>query len=375
MIDSVVFYLDNDQFELKPENKLEGKKTHQGRGFKINSEYCDDYIKALKKRGIYCFSINKAVKTNPVIGTREMLEIQVSLPKLLYGTNLFEVDSEDLDKIYQALLFRLDDLGITTTKEQLQKAIIKRVDYSKVIKMSERFGYANWVVEKLAKFDYKPSSDYNFHKFNDGNHGRSIKFWNKTQALALYDIMGNILSNGFTKTENTIIQGYKDGKIKRTAFRIEFSLERKDSFESVIRRRLKTEKRRDFYLEDVFKEDLAKQVLLDVFNIVFNNSALGLITLSEMEDNILRAYLDNSGLSVKKQEKLYYWVRMATNFGISGTWEQVKLKYRGGSIASCKKEIALILAELPKADGTLPNLIQFLREELEKFEIIKWKKL
>ena len=94
-----------------------------------------------------------------------------------------------------------------------------------------------------------------------------------------------------------------------------------------------------------------------------------------MKDNVLRAYLDSSGLGVKKQEKLYYWVRMTTEFGISGAWEQIKLKYSGGSIASCKKEIALILAELPKIDDTLPNLIQFLREELEKFEIIKWKKL
>jgi len=93
-----------------------------------------------------------------------------------------------------------------------------------------------------------------------------------------------------------------------------------------------------------------------------------------MEENVLRAYLDRSGLSIKKQEKLYYWVRMTTNFGISGTWEQIKVKYSGGSIATCKKEIALILTELPKIDGTLPNLVQFLREELEKFEIIKPKR-
>ena len=65
---------------------------------------------------------------------------------------------------------------------------------------------------------------------------------------------------------------------------------------------------------------------------------------------------------------------MATNFGISGTWEQIKLKYSGGSVATCKKQIALILAELPKIDGNLPNLIQFLRAELERFEIIKPKK-
>lgn len=375
MWDSVVFNLNSEQFELKPDNKLDGKKTHQGRGFTINSDYCEAYKKILKKQGIYCPSITKATKTNSTSGTKEVLEIQASLPKILYGSNLFEIDSEDLDKIYNALLIRLNELGIITTKEQLQKAVIKRVDFSKIIKIPERLGEANWIVEKLSKFDYKPSSAYNFNKYNDGNSGRSIKFWNSTQGLVIYDIIGNILSNGYTKTEMTIIKGFKEKDIKRSALRIELSLERKDSFESVVRNRLKNiDKKRDFFFEDIFKESLAKDILLDAFNKVFNNFALGLITLSEMEDNTLRAHLDSSGITVKKQEKLYYWVRMSTNFGIGGTWEQIKLKYSGGSVGSCKKEIALILTELPKVDGTLPNLIQFLREELEKFEIIKLKK-
>jgi len=375
MIDSVSFYLNSDQFEMRPNNKLDGKKNQQGRGFTINSEYCEGYVKNLKKQRIYCPSITKAIKTNKITGTKEVLEIQVSLPKLIYGSNLFEVDSEDLDKIYSALLYRLNDLGITTTKEHLQKAIIKRADFSKIIKLPEIYGEANYIVEKLAKFDYKPSSDYNLNKYNDDNHGRSIKFWNTTQGLVIYDVIGNILSHGFTKTELTINKGFREGSVKRTALRIELSLEKKKSFEAVVWRRLKdTEKKKNFYLEDIFKEGLSRKILLDAFNKVFNKSALGLLTLSEMKDNILRAYLDNAGISVKKQEKLYYWVGMATNFGISGTWEQIKLKYSGGSVATCKNQIATTLTELPKIDGTLPNLIQFLRAELEKFESIKPKK-
>jgi len=375
MIDSVVLNLYDDQFELRQNNKLDGKKNQQGRGFTISSEYCEKYIKDLKKQGIYCPSITKAIKTNPAIGARRTLEIQVSLPKLIYGSNLFEVDSEDLNKIYDALLSRLDDLGIITTKEQLKQAVIRRVDFSKVVKLPEYLGTADKVVEDISKFNYKSSSDYNFHKYYNGDHGRCVKFWNSTQGYVIYDIIGNILSNGFTKTEITINEGYRAGKVKRTALRLELSLERKDSFEAVVRSKAGyIEKKRDFYLEDIFDESLARKILLDVFNKVFSDLAFGLLSFSEMEDNTLRAYLDNAGLSVKKQEKLYYWVRMATNFGIGGVWEQIKLRYSGGSVASCKKEIALILAELPKIDGNLPNLVQFLRGELERFEIIKPKR-
>ena len=64
-----------------------------------------------------------------------------------------------------------------------------------------------------------------------------------------------------------------------------------------------------------------------------------MITLSQMEDNKLRVYLESSGLSQVKQEKLYYWVRMATNFGVAGTWEQLKLKHKGGSVDRRKKRL------------------------------------
>lgn len=374
MIDSVVFVLNSDQFELRPDNKLDGNKNQQGRGFAINSEYCSEYIKKLSKDGIYCPSITKANKYNSMNGTREVLEIQVSLPKLIYGSNLFEINSEDLDKIYSALIFRLNDLGITTTKEYLQKTIIRRADFSKIIKLPDYLGTADKVVEDISKFDYKPSSDYNFHKYYYGNSGRSIKFWNNTQGYVIYDIIGNILANGFIKTEQTIIKGYNDGQIKRTALRFELALETKSSFDAVIRRRIKnTEKKRDFYLEDILKEDLARDILLDIFDKVFSNLAIGLLTLSEMKDNRLRAYLDSSGLNIRKQEKLYFWASLTTSFGYNGFKEQVKLKHKGGSVDRCKKEIALILAELGEMNGSLPNLIIFLRQELEKFEIIKPK--
>lgn len=371
MMDSVLLQLNNEQFELKPDNKLDGRKTRQGKGFTINSNFCESYKKDLKKQGIYCPDINKATK---IVGSerKEVLEIQTSLPKQIYGTNAFEVSSFDAEKFYKKLLFRLDDLGVSTSENELRHTPLRRVDFSKIIILPAYLGEVNRAIYALSGFDYKPRSDANFNKFNDGNGGTSIKFWNTTQGLVIYDVIGNLLSNGFTKSENVITDSFRAGKFKRNLVRIELSLERKDSFESVIRHNFKnTEKKRDFYLEDVMSEELARGVLLKAFDTIFNDVAVGLLSLSEMEDNRLRAYLDNLKISIKKQEKLYYWVRMATNFGISGTWEQIKLRYSGGSVANCKKEVALILQELGRIDGNIPNLIEFLRGELVRFEIIK----
>jgi hypothetical protein len=64
---------------------------------------------------------------------------------------------------------------------------------------------------------------------------------------------------------------------------------------------------------------------------------------------------------------------MTTKFGIAGVWEQLKQKHKGGSVVRRKKEIALILQELGTISGNVPNLVDFLRAEHDKFEIIKPK--
>ena len=199
-----------------------------------------------------------------------------------------------------------------------------------------------------------------------------MRFGNTTRHFTVYDKFGEILDEGYTKEEQRIIQLLKEGKLKRNALKFELSLHRKDSLEAVLRRRIKN-KKKDFTLEDVLNIDLAKGILLDDFDKVFNDTFLGLISLSEMQDSELRAYLESSGLSIKKQESLYYWVRMATNFGVAGAWGHIRQKYSGGSIDRKRKEISLMLAEVGEIRGAMPNLIGFLRQELNRFEIIKPK--
>lgn len=373
MIDSVVLQLHNGQFKLREKNRFNEAKKQQGRGFSVDTRYCNEHTKSWKKRGVYCPMFGLLTRARGLTEPQEVLEIQVSLQKLVHGTNLFDVNRDDLDTIFQKLLFFLDDLGVDTTKEDLQKAIVRRADFSKIIKLPDYLGRADEVTRLLAQFNYKSQSEFRLSEYSEGGEGISIKFYNSTQGYAIYDKFGEILSQGFTKQEMTLKRLYEEGKLKRNALKFELSLQRKDSFEAVVNRRIKTEKKKNFYLEEILDRDLARTILCDAFEKVFNNVAVGLITLSQMEDNKLRVYLESSGLSQTKQEKLYYWVRMATNFGIAGTWEQLKSKHKGGSVDRRKKEIALILQELGQISGNVPNLVDFLRAEHEKFESIKPK--
>ncbi|MBD3282349.1 MAG: hypothetical protein GF387_01955 [Candidatus Portnoybacteria bacterium] len=369
MIDSITFQLSEGQFEMKKYNKLDGLRTQRGKGFLVSSQYCEQYAKEKKKEGIYfpviTFAKRKAIRDD----FKEVLEIQFSLPKLIYGTNLFEVDINDLNKIYENLLSKLDEIGIKTSSEKLEKAILKKVDFSKVIKLPDYLGTADFVINKLLMFNYKFRSQFKIKEYSNGK-GVCLSFYNTSQRYTIYDKFGEIYNLGYTNIEKKLTNDLKEGIKRKNALKFELSIQRKDSLEALLRRRI-NDKEKDFLLKDILKNELARDVLLDIFNEVFGQPALGLVCLSEMEENRLLAYLDKTKLTLAKQHKLYYWSRMTTKFGIAGTWEQLRLKCKGGSFATNKKEIALIIQELGKIDGYVPNLIEFLRAEHNTFNIIK----
>jgi hypothetical protein len=130
MIDSFTLKLNNNQFSVSENNKLDGKRGRQGSGYTSSSRYPERYRKDLIKRGIYCPVINWTKKTTSSQKDYEGLEIQVSAPKLIYGTNLYDVALEDINKICSKLLIVLSDIGISTTESNLRQTVIRKFDFS-----------------------------------------------------------------------------------------------------------------------------------------------------------------------------------------------------------------------------------------------------
>jgi hypothetical protein len=302
----------------------------------------------------------------------EVLRIQASLGKILYESNAFEPDSGDAQAIYEKMVKLLDKAGIEISVEELKKTPLRKVDFSKIIILPTYLGLASQVILKILSFNYKPSTTFDFVQYQEGK-GNFIRFGNSTQRYTIYDKIGEIHAKGYTKTEKTIIRAVELGEASKSAIKFELAYLRKDSFEKAMRVRIKA-KQKDYYLEDVLNPELAKEILLKAFDEVFSSVAVGLISLSEMEENKLWSYLEQSKLSHTKQRDLFYWVRMATKNGVAGTWEEVGRKFKGGSILRKRQEIALILQELGTISGNTPNLVDFLRKEHQKFELIKPKR-
>ncbi|MEX1013735.1 MAG: hypothetical protein WDZ80_01075 [Candidatus Paceibacterota bacterium] len=372
MIDSISWQLNKDQFKIdKNHHKFDGKSIKKINGFSSKVFFCKEYRDKLTKKGTYfpLVEISQSMRGNRL--DPNSLTIQSSIPKVTHGSNAYETDENDLEAIYQRHIALLNNVGVKTSVNELRQAIIRKADFSKMIILPIYLGEANQTIYKLMGFNYKPSSKFDFMNYQEGE-GTFIRFGNGTQKYTVYDKIGEIYAKGYTKTDNKIIKLVDLGEMKRNILKFELSYLRKDSFEKAMRVRI-NHKKRDFVLEDIISIDLSKNILLKAFDTVFNSIAVGLLSLSEMEENKLWAYLENSELTQNQQQYLFYWVRMATNNGIAGTWEELKRKYSGGSITRKRQEISLALQELGRISGNIPNLIDFLRSEHEKFEIIKPK--
>jgi len=372
MIDSVYWQLNKGQFKVRNMAVFDGVGTKQFTGFSGKTLFCKKYASDLKKQGIYFPMLEIATEKKGQDLLPEVLNIQASLGKILYESNAFEPDINDAPAIYEKTVKLLDMAGIETSVSELKKAVIRKADFSKVIILPVYLGMANQVILKLFGFNYKPSSTFDFVQYEEGK-GCFMRFGNRTQRFSIYDKIGEIYAKGYTKTEKTIIRAVELKENSRSALKFELGYLRKDSFEKAMRPRI-TNKQKDYFLEDILNPELSKEILLKAFDTVFESVAVGLVSLSEMEENKLWAYLEKSNLSQIKQRELFFWVRMATKNGIAGTWTEIKRKYKGGSVVRKKEEVSLILQELGTISGNTPNLIDFLRAELDKFEIIKPKR-
>ncbi|HRH33315.1 MAG TPA: hypothetical protein PK720_04225 [bacterium] len=329
--------------------------------------------KAFKKQGIY-YPVISAKKSK--IGRREQgvkLEVQVSLPKLLYGTNLWEVIPEDLEDVYGALQKCIKQTGIEVGLDAVRAAILKRVDFSKIIRIPSVYGTAKQVTRKLSGFNYKQSSDFTYRDYGDFSDGAAMKFYNDTQGYVIYDKFAEILGNGYTNQEEATIKWFHDTLQRRDVIKFELSLERKQSMDAVLRRFIPG-KRKDFTLSDVMKDSrVSKQILLETFDKVFDKTYLPLITLSEVQENNLEVFLREKNLPMAEHCKLSYWVNMIHKFGLKATLEYMKERMPGSSYGRYKKELLETMGKLGSIEGEIPSLVGFLRKKHEEFSLISPK--
>ena len=210
MIDSITIRITNFtiysyQFFTQAQHKdLGGKFGIFGR---YTTRYTD-HAQHCKAEGRYFPQVHLIEQSRQtkrgMVPTERYLVIQVSLPKLIFGTSIFDINEHLLPTAVQKLVEALEEIKVSILPNDIFEAIVTRVDYSKILQISGSFGTTDQILRTLVQYDAKQSSDFNRRDYQSGREGFYIKFFNSSQGFVIYDKFDEIVANGKTNLEQEI---------------------------------------------------------------------------------------------------------------------------------------------------------------------------
>ncbi len=121
-----------------------------------------------KKLGLYIPRLTYLERPNRYKGRTCTANIELSLPKLIYKNNFDELTDKDFSKVTRRLKESLKKhCGIWLTTEQIEKARVSKVDYSKNIIFPDRTPVST-LIEKVQMADISKTYDTQKTNFRNG---------------------------------------------------------------------------------------------------------------------------------------------------------------------------------------------------------------
>ncbi len=117
------------------------------------------------------------------------LAIEFSVPKLLYGNNLDELEDSDFKTIVSTLKRRCDEMGVKIWVGSLDNAHVSTIHFGKNIELKD--GYTSTLaIQEIAKLHGSTQQDHNKADFR--NEGHAYQIYTKNRSIVLYDKMADI---------------------------------------------------------------------------------------------------------------------------------------------------------------------------------------
>ena len=264
MIDSVFIKIPYNQVIEVNHYKNREFKVHNGR--ERVSGFAHTRTAQHKKEGWYKPDIRLERQIRK--GLENFIVVQASLPKLLHGCSLYEIQEGDMKLIVQKLQEHLRQAGHQVSDDAILGARVCRIDFAKIIELPESLK-AKTAIEQLHKAGYSPRSDLTQRDVRDGKEGFWIKFYNSTHSVTIYDKVKEIEKQGYTLTERALKRQIKAGTLKPHFIKFEVALQKTQKVHWVLNKIL-GKHQKQYSLQEVFKKDIAQKVLLHFLNESFN---------------------------------------------------------------------------------------------------------
>ncbi len=177
ILESQGFYIpDPDKFSLNARQVLNSKTRFAKCQ---NNPSAED-----KKKGIYKPRLTLFNRAGA-----QILKIEFSAPKLLYGNNLDELDESQFDEVVAVLQERLKEMGVMAWRKEIEKAKVTAFHPSKNIPLTG--GYtASYIIKELYKLNVPKYLDINKADFR--NNGHALQFYSAINAFVIYDKIADL---------------------------------------------------------------------------------------------------------------------------------------------------------------------------------------
>ena len=118
-----------------------------------------------------------------------MVDLEVSLPKLLLGNNVEELGDADYGRLIQTLRSRLYEMGIKVEEETLHRAEVRMVHFGKNIVLDKGIT-SRYVIRELQRMHIPKYFDLTRAKFT--NDGEILYAYCKNHSFVFYDKVADL---------------------------------------------------------------------------------------------------------------------------------------------------------------------------------------
>ena len=192
------------------------------------------------------------------------LNIQFSIPKLLYGNNFQEVSDDDFDSVINILENKLPSHRIHISKERLINSKVVAIHFSKNILLSEGLN-CSMVINQLVKaVDTNLKQDVKQVQFKNG--GQILHIHTKDSEFAIYDKVRELEQGKISEDRSIDKQVYTqlyllDDALLNNYLRLEFRIVGQKAITRKLRSYADEFSNTPLTFKNLFNKDISKKML------------------------------------------------------------------------------------------------------------------
>lgn len=235
----------------------------------------------------------------------EKIKIEFSVPKLIYGNNLDEVEEQDFFVVIDTLQKRLMDMGEIVERADLEYASISTVHFAKNIPISE--GYTSCsVMKEIGKINIHKKLELTKVNFKD--EGKALQLYATNHSIVFYDKIADLaqykkkaIDQDQMPQQFSLVDEIKKKKLPLEILRMEVRLCKKRKIDSVMQK-IGFQKNSTF--KDVFKKDLCQKIIKWYWDTLIKGENLFLFELENNPKKLLKN-LVRLNQKIKAKEVVY----------------------------------------------------------------------